>query len=274
MAARVGLSELLPEAKTGILRCICGGAESLPAYSLRAMACTSSEWLLLSTSCEVFPYLARLVCELLTPSGPCKRDGRVWQPADPLQPQRTKLSQATGELDFFRHFLHSCLSQNYSPARALHTYLVAQPNLDLGTWLGSIRRFRETHFGHESGLPQEGSPEGDSPPPVWCAVACALPERRVCVVGGGCYNFELMDAQTHWTEVFWHQPQVYVFDVPTRMWSQPPVTGPQPPAAHTYATANSLIGNDLLMWCGGYYAQAFNTAYSLDVDSWVWQPYF
>lgn len=271
MAARARLDELLPEARLGILRCVCGGTESLPARSLQALAQTSREWHWLSAAPEILPFSASLNCRLLTPRGPCKRAGNVWPPAEPLEAHRLRDSQPLGERDALAHCLHTCLRRGFAPALDLHAAHLHQ-GIDLETWIRHLRGFRDEHFSGESGRPGAASSpeEGVSPPPAWCAAAATLPGRRICVVGGGCYGFELADAQTNSVEVFWHSPCVHVFDLAARRWERQAVSGDLPPPAHTYAAAHASIGGRLLIWCGGYYGQSYNSAYALDTESWKW----
>merc|ERR1719316_979391 len=79
-----------------------------------------------------------------------------------------------------------------------------------------------------------------------------------------------MNRQSSWTEVFWHNPGVFVFDLHSQKWRRQQVSSDIPPVAHTYNTAHTLLGGRWSMWCGGYYAQAYNTAYALDVEHWAW----
>jgi len=269
MISRSRLDELLPEAKLGILRCLCGGAESLPVHALAALGRASREWSQLSAAPEILPFGAVLRCRLLTPSGPCKRAGHVWPPGEPLEPHRTRDSQPLGDRDALSHFLHTCFRRGFVPAQELHEAHL-QHEIHLDAWMRHLTGFRQEHFGGETGQPRPDGPEGDSPAPVWCAAACTLPNGRICVAGGGCYNFELADAQTNMVEVFWHQPAVHVFDVQARRWTRQPVTGDLPPCGHTFAAAHTRLGSRLVIWCGGYYGRAYNTAYALDTDKWEW----
>eukprot|EP00913_Durusdinium_trenchii_P033137 g31023.t1 len=123
--------------------------------------------------------------------------------------------------------LQICLHRRFQPALELYSQLEEAANLE--TWIRQLEEFRLQQF------PQASGP-GDAPPPSWCAAATVLPHGRLCVVGGGCYSYELINAQSNIKEVLWHQPNVrWVF------------------------------------WCGGYYGQAYNTAYALDIETWEWR---
>eukprot|EP00928_Gymnodinium_smaydae_P080926 TRINITY_DN64527_c0_g1_i1.p1 TRINITY_DN64527_c0_g1~~TRINITY_DN64527_c0_g1_i1.p1 ORF type:complete len:610 (-),score=68.30 TRINITY_DN64527_c0_g1_i1:17-1846(-) len=268
--SRAGLNDLLTETKLGILRCVCGGCESLPAHSLQAMALTSPEWYALSSSPEVLPFFACLESKLLTENMSCKRAGDAWPPTPPLTAHRRQDSEPLGDRDFLTHFYHVCLRRGFEPAYRLQERF-AQP-IDVATYVRELTSFREQHFSLESANSSEADVDIGSPPaPVWCAASCVLPGRRVCVAGGGCYSFELANAQTDLVEVFHWQPDIHVFDVDAKRWARQAVTGNAPPAAHVYATAHALLGSRWLFWCGGYYGQSYNSAYSLDVNDWEWR---
>eukprot|EP00929_Paragymnodinium_shiwhaense_P092245 TRINITY_DN52129_c0_g1_i1.p1 TRINITY_DN52129_c0_g1~~TRINITY_DN52129_c0_g1_i1.p1 ORF type:complete len:564 (-),score=29.24 TRINITY_DN52129_c0_g1_i1:288-1979(-) len=257
-----GLEDLTPENKLTVLRCICAASETLPSKPLRALASASSEWRRLSAAHEILPFLSKLHCKLLTPGGPCKRSGDAWHPEAPLQAHRRQDSQPLPEVDELIAFLRCCQRRHFEPVM---DFIRAGVNT-----VEQIQRFREAHFAEQRGH-AEPDPYGESPPPVWCAAACALPNRKVCVVGGGVYSFERTNANTDWCEVFWHQPEVFVFDLATGLWTKQQVSGTPPPPAHTNATAHTLLGSRWTFWCGGYYGEAYNTAYALDVESWEWR---
>eukprot|EP00930_Biecheleria_cincta_P093865 TRINITY_DN8450_c0_g1_i1.p1 TRINITY_DN8450_c0_g1~~TRINITY_DN8450_c0_g1_i1.p1 ORF type:complete len:598 (+),score=64.36 TRINITY_DN8450_c0_g1_i1:65-1858(+) len=263
------LDGLLPETRLHILRCVCGGAARLPAESLVALAQASSSWQRLSQAPEILPFRARLTCRLLTAGTNYKRCGEVWPPAAPLDAHRTQNSQPLGEQDFLVRFLQTCFRRRFPPTIEFQEELAEVR--DLNSWLQWVRAFRDEHFSLDRGHSQLLA-AGDSPAPVWCAAATILHGQRVCVVGGGCYSYEQANAQTNLVEVLWCQPAVHVFDVRTQRWAQQTVSGAPPPPAHTYATAQSLLGSRWVFWCGGYYGQVYNTAWSLDVDAWEWRP--
>ncbi|CAK9028420.1 unnamed protein product [Durusdinium trenchii] len=256
------LDALLPETRLHVLRCVCGGAESLPAQSLRALLAVSKSWYSLSLSQEILPFARNLHCQLLTPANVCKRSGEVWPPGEPLQVHRTQDSQPLGDHDVLIRCLQICLHRRFQPALELYSQLEEAANLE--TWIRQLEEFRLQQF------PQASGP-GDAPPPSWCAAATVLPHGRLCVVGGGCYSYELINAQSNIKEVLWHQPNVYMFDLATQQWSRQDTTGSPPPAAHTYASAHTVLGSRWVFWCGGYYGQAYNTAYALDIETWEWR---
>lgn len=256
------LDVLLPETRLHILRCICGGAESLPAPSLRALACASRAWYGLSLAQEILPFARHLHCRLLTPKNVCKRSGEVWPPSEPLQVHRLLDSQPLGDQDVLIHCLQICLHRRFQPAMDLYSQLEEAANLE--TWMRQLRNFRLTQF------PPAAGP-GDAPPPSWCAAAAALPDGRLCVVGGGCYSYEWTNVQSNMKEVFWNQPGLYVFDISSVQWSRQATTGTLPPPAHTYASAHTVLDSRWMFWCGGYYGQAYNTAYALDIGTWEWR---
>ncbi|CAE7570926.1 ACBP4 [Symbiodinium natans] len=254
------LDGLLP--RLHILRCVCGGAEKLPCASLRALAAVSKSWQELSLCPEILPFGRQLHCRLLTPGNVCKRSGEIWPPGEALEVHRTGASEPLGERDTLVRFFHTCLHRDYQPAERLRQQFDEARTFE--AFIQLLSEFRNTHF------PRPAGP-GDAPPPVWCSAAVVLPSGRLCTVGGGCYSYELANVQTRMVEVLWEQPNVYVFDTARRSWSRQPTQGTPPPVAHTYAAAHTLLGDKWVFWCGGYYGQAYNTAYSLDVHTWTWR---
>eukprot|EP00403_Amphidinium_massartii_P001875 CAMPEP_0178370748 /NCGR_PEP_ID=MMETSP0689_2-20121128/467_1 /TAXON_ID=160604 /ORGANISM="Amphidinium massartii, Strain CS-259" /LENGTH=657 /DNA_ID=CAMNT_0019990589 /DNA_START=46 /DNA_END=2017 /DNA_ORIENTATION=- len=269
MTSLVVFDVLHPETKLWILRCIAGGAEELPVSSLRAMALTSREWYDLACYPQILPFMASLHSRLLTPWGACKRNGSAWGPREPLlHPHRHRDSEPLDEPQELRQFFSACLRSRFQPA---------QEFLDAGvndqTWVEDLRNFRQEHFSMDTGVctPAVEHETGDSPPPCWCAAACVLPQKQVCVTGGGCYNYEFANRQTDFVELFWQQPEVYVFDLASNDGAACiEVEGDKPPVAHTYATAHALLDRRWVFWCGGYYGQAYNSAYALDTEAWRW----
>ena len=63
--------------------------------------------------------------------------------------------------------------------------------------------------------------------------------------------------QSNLKEVFWNQPDLYLFDVSSLQWSRQATTGTGPPPAHTYASAHTVLDSRWVFWCGGYYGQAW-----------------
>ncbi|CAJ1400623.1 unnamed protein product [Effrenium voratum] len=253
---------LPPETRLHILRCVCGAATSLPSQTLRVLATVSTGWYGLSLSAAILPFARHLHCRLLTPNHNGKRFGEVWPPDEPLQVYRTQASQTLGDQDMLIRCLQMCLHRRFQPAMDLYSQLEEATNLE--SWMRQLRDFRARQFPPTSG-------PGEAPPPVWCAAAVVLPDGRLCVVGGGCYSYELANAQSSLVEVLWHQPHVYIFDTASQQWSHQVTTGAQPPVAHAYASAHTLLGTRWVFWCGGYYCQAYNTAFSLDIETWEWR---
>lgn len=264
------LDMLLQETKIRILQCVCADATRLPAASLRLIAQVSSEWRTLCLELDLLPFSGNLNFELLTPQQLFKRSGDVWGPEAPLEVHRTKDSEPVGEMDQLINFFRMCQRRRFEPAMEL---LPRLQTLTAPQLAAALKDFRNEHFSNEyfdSSAAEQHQAHGEAPPPVWGAAAFALPGKKLCVLGGGCYNFEYTNRQSAWAEVFWHNPGVFVFDVQSQIWKRQEVSGDIPPIAHTYNTAHTLLGGRWSMWCGGYYGMAYNTAYALDVDKWEW----
>ncbi|CAE7774744.1 ACBP4, partial [Symbiodinium sp. KB8] len=232
------------------------------AAPLRQPAAVSKGWHELSLCPEILPFARQLRCRLLTSQNVCKRSGEVWPPGEGMEVHRTGNSQPLGDRDMLVRFFHACLHRDFGEARQLRRRLDEARTVDALVEL--LSEFRSAHFARPAG-------PGHAPPPVWCSAAAVLPGGRLSVVGGGCYSYELANAQTRMVEVLWNQPHVYIFDIAQRSWSRQPTQGTPPPIAHTYAAAHTLLGDKWVFWCGGYYGQAYNTAYSLDVQTWTWR---